>query len=89
MHPREIKVINETIFKRMIVEDKFDLHENESVYVREHIFMSMVFKETCLNTYAKGRLLDNRQISTIYILINEEKSYFTCGHFPRNTDRSH
>ena len=42
MHPREIKVINETIFKRMIVEDKFDLHENESVYVREHIFMSMV-----------------------------------------------
>ena len=44
MHPREmqseIKVINETIFKRMIVEDKFDLHENESV--REHIFMSMV-----------------------------------------------
>ena len=84
MHPREmqseIKVINKTIFKRVIVEDKFDLDENEPGC-----------KGTCrwFCKAARKRLLDTRQISSIYILINEEKSYFMCGHFPRNTDRSH
>lgn len=58
MHRREtqseIKVINKTIFKRVIVQDEFDLHENDPV--REHIFMSVILQGDLFKHRGKRKL---------------------------------